>query len=79
MDTERKSRLYKSLKEEFPLEQYNSTIKRAINLHSNIEDKEKYSLIKDYILSWYNKKRNDSIESFDSHKIKLYNITLTKS
>lgn len=71
MDTERKSRLYNLLKEEFPLEQYNTTIKRAINLHSNIEHKEQYSLIKDYILSWYHKERNDSIESFDSHKIKL--------
>jgi hypothetical protein len=71
MDTERKSRLYKLLKEEFPLEQYNTTIKRAINLHSNIEVKEQYSLIKEYILSWYHKERKDSIESFDSHKIKL--------
>lgn len=66
-----KKQLYNLFKKEFPLEKYDSMIKRAINLHSNIEAKDQYSLIKDYILSWYHKERNDSIESFDSHKIKL--------
>jgi hypothetical protein len=72
MNTDRKKQLYELFKNEFPLEKYIPIIKRAINLHSNIEAGKDYSLIKYYILSWDNNKdRSNSIESFDSHKIKL--------